>query len=144
MIRYVNASKDSSYYIGGDLYEINFDNLNLNDILEQRAEEIYEFLEHCSDYYVCYRPDNEYGQYSILSNRDIDDLFDSMAIKDGVNVIYIDKHIEVIAYYNGRSEIAYLYPILPNKARMVQDYLDEHEFDDLAQIDKFIKEFCNL
>ena len=54
------------------------------------------------------------------------------------------KHTEIIAYYNGRSEIAYLYPILPNKARMIQDYLDEHEFDDLAQIDKFIKEFCNI
>lgn len=144
MVKYIKSSSDR-YYIGGDLYDIDWESEDLDKILEARAEEIEEFIIHCADYYVAYWPKNRHRQYYIVKNTDVDDdVIEAMAIKDGINVMYTNKHLEITAYDSGYEETVYLYPVLTHNAEKALELIDDTDFSQEEQIDKFIKKFFNL
>lgn len=132
---YINANVnlDPRDYIGGRLDDYR------EDVPEERATEIYDYIANYSkNILVCYT-DRALGhnRYELWVNpefSDINDLFDSLAIKEGTDLIDHQTFLEVIAYYGGHRECVYLYPISDNKLTEIFDIVDasddmDFEFD---------------
>lgn len=136
---YINANVnlDPRDYIGGRLYDFG------DELPEGRTAEIYDYIANYSkNILVCYtdRPVG-HGRYELWVNpefSDINDLFDSLAIKEGADLIDHQTFLEVIAYYGGHREYVYLYPISDNKLTEIFDMVDASDDDTDFEFDNVI------
>lgn len=128
-------------YIGGKLFDMPDEYWEDYEAQEARAEEQNDYIYDYSDNYIIYW--NNGDAISFTSDLDISwDITDKMAIKDGIDVIAYDDHIDVIGYYNGREDVAHLYPISDDKANELIEAIDNSDFDEATTIDSVISQYA--
>lgn len=141
-------SNESGEYIGGKLYDF-IDQYGYPDESEEneelwlnRVETMDNYIKDKSDCYICYRQDGKYYQLwdgDIYS--DIYDMWDSMAIKDGADLIAYPNYLKAVGYYNMREDVVYLYPITKEKATELRDIIDDADFDESDVIENEIAQY---
>lgn len=139
---------NESEYIGGKLYDF-IDQYGYPDESEEseelwlnRVETMDNYIKDKSDCYICYRPD--YGVYQLWDGdiySDIYDMWDSMAIKDGADLIAYPNYLKAVGYYNMREDVVYLYPITKEKATELRDIIDDADFDESDVIENEIAQY---
>lgn len=108
---------------------------------ETRAEEQNDYIYDYSDNYIIYWNNGE--EISFTSDLDISwDITNKMAIKDGIDVVAYDDHIDVIGYYNGREDVAHLYPVSDDMANELIEAIDNSDFDETTTIDSIISQYA--
>lgn len=144
MKKYINATTSNGKYIGGKLYDLPDDYWEDEDAHIDRFELQNNCIEDFADYYIIYRPELESYSFSLLGVDDYlyADLTESMAIKEGVDVVSYPDHIEVIAYYGTHEEIAYLYPVSAAKAKELIALIDNSDFSESMTIENEIAQYA--
>lgn len=128
-------------YIGGKLFDMPDEYWEDYEAQETRAEGQNDYIYDYSDNYIIYWNNGE--EVSFTSDLDISwDITDKMAIKDGIDVIAYDDHIDVIGYYNGREDVAHLYPISDDMADELIETIDNSDFDDTTTIGLIIAQYA--
>ena len=128
-------------YIGGKLFDMPDEYWEDYEAQEARAEEQNDYIYDYSDNYIIYWNNGE--EISFTSDLDISwDITDKMAIKDGIDVVAYDDHIDVIGYYNGREDVAHLYPVSDDKANELIEAIDNSDFDKATTIDSVISQYA--
>jgi hypothetical protein len=146
MKRYITSSTNDSKYIGGRLYDLpdSYWDDEDGEFRTNRYEEQEQYIHNFADFYIIYRPDNDYAKFAFVGN-DITILYyltESMAIKDGIDVYATSDCIEVIAYYGSYKEVAYLYPISTEKAGELADILENAYFNESTILETEIAQYC--
>ena len=92
--------------------------------------------------YIKYAPQDSYETFSLIRGIDPSwDLWERMAIKDGVNLIDHGSYLEAIAYYGSSIEHIYLYPISQEKADELGDIIDNADFEESEVIENEIAQY---
>lgn len=149
MKRYIKLSTSSGTYIGGKLSELDYNSFESEDAYYDafwaRTETQSDYISTFADYYIIYRPDESnwtfdlsFGPTTLYAT-----LTESMSIKEGVDVIAFNDHIDVIAYYGSDEEVAHLYPISEDKANELSDILDNSDFDYSTTIEMEIAQYTH-
>jgi len=148
MIIYCNSSNSGEKYIGGKLYDFydeisEYEDLDLyNEKEEERARIIDDYILNFSEYYILYRPDNSYYTFELAYALDlVSDMWDSMDIKDGVNLINHGNYLEAIGYYNSHEDKIYLYPVSDEKATELSNLIDNADFGESYVIENEIAQY---
>lgn len=128
-------------YIGGKLFDMPDEYWEDYEAQETRAEEQNDYIYDYSDNYIIYWNNGE--EISFTSDLDISwDITNKMAIKDGIDVVAYDDHIDVIGYYNGREDVAHLYPVSDDMANELIEAIDNSDFDETTTIDSIISQYA--
>jgi len=144
MKKYIKSSESSSgRYIGGKLYDLPEEYWDNEDAQIDRYELMDKYVVDFANNYIVYQPDS-YSQFSLWrdSNGLLAEVTDRMAIKDGIDLKSYPDHIEIVAYYNSRVDIAYLYPISNEKADELADIIDNSDFDESDTIESEIAQYA--
>ena len=145
MKRYIRASAGvSGNYIGGKLYDIvdkygYFDDSDEAEAVHtKRAEDMDQYILNFADWYIFTNP--KYDNFALVHIDDyaIRDLWDCLAIKDGVDLIAYPDHLEAVGYYSGNEDIVKLYPINANKASELSKIINDADFSESIVIDNEI------
>lgn len=139
--RKITASTDKGTYIGGRLFDMPDSFWEDEDAQIARTEEQDKYIHDFAKNYIIYWNKGE----SIMFTNDLDtfyDIADRMAIKEGVDVVAYNDHIDMIGYYGRREDIAHLYPISDNKANELIDAIDNSDFDETTAIDGLISQYA--
>lgn len=148
MKRYVKSSTSNGSYIGGKLSDVDDYGLYEDDdtyyaTLTARSETQSDYIATFANNYIIYRPDDPNWTFdlSLDSVMVFWDLTESMAIKEGVDVVAYDDHIDVIAYYGSDEEVAHLYPVSDGKVRELTKLIDNSDFDYSTTIEMEIAQY---
>lgn len=150
MKRYIKSSTSNGSYIGGKLSDV--DNYDLYDDEDAynaafiaRSETQSDYIALFADNYIIYRPDDPNWNFdlSLDSVMVFWDLTESMAIKEGVDVVAYSDHIDVIAYYGSDEEVAHLYPVSDDKVRELAELIDNSDFDYSTTIEMEIAQYTH-
>lgn len=117
-------------YVGGKILESFDDDGGL-----ERSGEIFNCIySFSSNYLVCHTSiSSGHGRFELwtpVKFGDIQDLFESMAIKEGVDLIDHQTYLEVVAYYGNHKDVAYLYPISQKKIDEISQLVNDIESDE--------------
>lgn len=138
MKKYIKSSKsDSSKYIGGKLEDIVEKYGYVDDGGEaekawvDRYKAMSEFvLNRTPDSYIIYRPDSGNYTFELRGNEPglLDDVVETMSIKEGIDLIDLGYAIEVIADYGPYEDAVFLYPINDNKVGELAELIEDADF----------------
>lgn len=145
MKKYIKSSTD---YIGGKLYDVvdkygYFDDSDeAGDVHTKRAEAMDQCILDFADWYIFTNP--KYDRFELVRIDDyaISDLWESMAIKDGVDLIAYPDHLEAVGYYNGHEDIVCLYPVSEAKAEELTELIENGDFDESTIIENEIAQYA--
>lgn len=140
MKKYIKANSENGKYIGGKLYDLPDNYWEDDDLHVTRSEEQAEYVNKFANYYIIYRPNYSDDAFGLWESEPtlLYDLAESMAIKDGIDVIAYPDHIEVVAYYGSFRETAYLYPISEERADELTSLIDNSDFSESTVIENEI------
>lgn len=141
MKKYIKSSID---YIGGKLYDVvdkygYFDDSDeAEDVHTKRAEAMDQYILDFADWYIFTNP--KYDNFELIQIDDyaIRDLWEGLAIKDGVDLIAYPDHLEAVGYYNGYKDIVCLYPVSDTKAGELTELIENGDFDESTIIENEI------
>lgn len=145
MKRYIRASAGSSgKYIGGKLYDVvdkygYFDDSDEAEAVHtKRAEDMEQYILDFADWYIFTNP--KYDNFELIQIDDyaIRDLWESLAIKEGVDLIAYPDHLDVVGYYGMNEDIVKLYPIDDNKAIELSKIIEDAGFSESTVIENEI------
>lgn len=141
MKKYIKANSEDKKYIGGKLYDLPDSYWEDDEQMEARAEEqdayVYDF--NPDGHYIIYRPDSARFKFTLYGDSNIlYEVTDSMRIKDGVDVVAYNDHIDVIGYYSGAEDIVKLYPIREDIADKLGQLIDNADFSESTVIENEI------
>lgn len=144
MKRYVKSSNDSVKYIGDKLYDIvdkygYFDDSGEAEAVHtKRAEDMDQYILDFADWYIFTNP--KYDNFELVQIDDyaIRDLWEGLAIKDGVDLIAYPDYLEAIGYYSGDKDIVCLYPVSATKAGELVELINNGDFDESTIIENEI------
>ncbi len=147
MKRYVRSANSttglSGEYIGGRLYDLPdefwFDE---SSPWIKRFEDQDAYVKNFASNYVIYRPQYNSFELSTSNSDPFMELSDTMAIKDGVDVVAYPDHLEFIAYNGSQQEVAYLYPISDSKFSELWDLIDNSDFSQSITIENEIAQYA--
>lgn len=144
MKKYIKSSSGDKNYIGGKLYDLPDNYWEDDDLHITRSEEQAEYVNKFANYYIIYRPKYSYDTFGLWVSEPtlLYDLTESMAIKDGVDVIAYPDYIEVVAYNGSFRETAYLYPISEEKAAELTSLIDNSDFSESTVIENEIAQYA--
>jgi len=133
LLEYINKiQKDNNVQlIGTDIWDIDYDNIDdeeFENILEDRYNKFQEELSSLSENYAYVFSDGNI--MGITHNSDVDELVDSLAIKEGVNYYKSNFGLIVNAYYNDYSDKLYLVPISSELNKKLSNIIDNSDFDE--------------
>ena len=131
-----------SQLIGTDIYDIDYDNLDseeIEEIMNTNYEALYRELYRLSNSFVYQFSDN--GEVGLCSIRDIDGLTERLAIKDGVNCYKNTFGIVIVAYYGRTTDKLYLVPVSSELATYLAKIVDESDFDESTTLDGILSEY---
>lgn len=141
MIRVLRESFEQGEYIGGELSDI-YEQADFNteegedayyELIEERTETIDDYIQNFASNYIVYKPDSVHHKFELWSGDmylDIRDMWESMAIKEGVDLIAYPKYLKAVGYYGTYEDEVYLYPISNERAAELEDILDNADFGD--------------
>lgn len=141
MIRVLRESSEQGEYIGGKFSDI-VEQADFNteegedayyELIEERTETIDDYIQNFASNYIVYRPDSAHRKFELWSGDmylDIRDMWESMAIKEGVDLIAYPKYLKAIGYYGTYEDEVYLYPISNERAAELEDIIDNADFGD--------------
>lgn len=138
--RKITAATDKGTYIGGKLFDLPDSFWEDDDAQISRTEEQDKYIHDFAKNYIIY-----WGNGKIDFTADLDvfyDIADRMAIKEGVNVVAYDDHIDVIGYYGYHQDVAHLYPISDSMADELIDAIDNSDFDETTTIENLISQYA--
>lgn len=143
-------SNESGKYIGGKLYDltkqadfVTVDGVEaFTELIDERSVVQDNYIATFSKYYICCRPDEGYQLWTGDIYSDIHDMWDSMAIKDGADLIAYPNYLKAVGYYNMRDDVVYLYPITKEKATELRDIIDDADFDESDVIENEIAQYA--
>lgn len=155
MRKYIKANQGNGKYIGMELYKFydklesyendeNYDEIE-QEMLEDRAEEQDNYIIDFSEYYIVYKNNHNEDVFSLFESDDYDKLqyiIETMAIKDGIDVVAYTDHIEIIAYYSGNIEKAYLYPISHKTFSKFEKIVYNSDFDESSVLSGIISQYA--
>ena len=147
MKRYVRSSNDSVKYIGDKLYDVvdkygYFDDSGEAEAVHsKRAEDMDQYILDFADWYIFTNPKYDNFELVQIDYYAIRDLWEGLAIKDGVDLIAYPDHLEVVGYYNGSEDIVKLYPISANKAIELSKIIEDADFSESIVIDNEIAQY---
>ena len=129
----------------GNIFDILSSNLSLEDeqeLLQERSERMDKRVCEKSNYYIAHFPERSVeNRWELVSSYEYSNLFEKMAIKEGVNMYEIVNGFRFIAYYGSYNETFNLYPIADEKARELQNIIDNAELDSSIVIDAEIAQY---
>jgi hypothetical protein len=113
---YIHSSVelDPQEFIGGRVADFS------EELPITRAGDIFNYIyQYGRNYLVCYTFISlGHGRYELWQSpdfRDVSGLFESLSIKEGVDLIDHQTYLEVVAYYGTNRQYVYLYPISESK-----------------------------
>ena len=113
-----------------------------DDVLIERAEQMDKIVMERSNYYIAHFPERSVeNRWELVSSYEYSQLFDGMAIKEGVDMYEIVNGFRFIAYYGSWRETLNLYPITDEKAKELQNIIDNTELDSSIVIDAEIAQY---
>ena len=144
MKRYVKSSNDSVKYIGDKLYDVvdkygYFDDSDEAEAVHtKRAEDMDQYILDFADWYIFTNP--KYDNFELIQIDDyaISNLWDGLAIKDGVDLSAYPDHLEAVGYYNGDKDIVCLYPVSDTRAGELTELIENGDFDESTIIENEI------
>ena len=148
MKRYIGASAGvSGKYIGGKLYDVvdkygYFDDSDEAEAVHsKRAEDMDQYILDFADWYIFTNP--KYDNFELIQIDDyaISNMWEGLAIKDGVDLIAYPDHLEAVGYYNGDEDIVCLYPVSDTKAGELTELIENGDFDESTIIDNEIAQY---
>ena len=128
----------------GDIFDILSSNLSWKDeeeLLQERTRRMDRKIAK-SNFYIAHFPKREVeSRWELIHAYEYGVLFDGMAIKEGVNMYEIENGFRFIAYYGSYKETLNLYPIADEKAKELQNIIDNAELDSSIVIDTEIAQY---
>ena len=136
-------------YIGGKLSDISeqadFETEEGEDayfeLIEERAETINDYILDFSSYYIRYSPDNSYSKFELCTNDYAVEVWEILAIKEGVDLIAYPNYLKAVGYYGRREDVVYLYPISEEKADELSEIIDNADFGESDVIETEIAQY---
>ena len=148
MKKYIKSSKsDSGKYIGGKLEDIvdKYGYPGDSDETEQIWENRYEAQDRCvnkltTGYLIIYRPGSDSYKFQLSDNYEglLNEISQTMAIKEGIDVVDLGNAVKLIGYYGLHEDTIYLYPININKSIELGNLIDTGDFDESTIIENEI------
>ena len=130
----------------GDIFDIlsaDLSSLEEEKLLVERISRMDSVIIKKSNYYIAHFPERSVeNRWELVSSYEYSELFEKMAIKEGVNMYEIVNGFRFIAYYGSYSETLNLYPISDEKAKELQNIIDNAELDSSIVIDAEIAQYC--
>lgn len=127
-----------SKIIGRDIYDIDYDNEDGNEIMEDNYYDFYREIYKSGKYYLyIYSDNNELG---ICTDNEIDGLIEKLAIKDGVNCYKNVFGFTVVAYFGGHKDKLYLVPITDSLYDYLASTVEESDFSESDTIDGLLSQ----
>lgn len=147
-----SSDSNTGEYIGGKLSDIqkqaDFETEEGEDayykLIEERTKPIDNYIVDFSSYYICYRPDDYYYKFELWSGDiygHVLDMWEGMAIKEGVDLIAYPNYLKAVGYYGTREDVVYLYPISEEKADELSEIIDNADFDESEVIETEIAQY---
>ena len=143
------SMSNTGEYIGGKLFDFveqygyPDDTDESEEAWIKRAETMDNYIVDFSSNYIVYKPDS-YNKFELWSS-DIDyythEMWEGLAIKEGVDLIAFPLYLEAIGYYGRGEDVVYLYPISNEKADELSEIIDNADFDESDVIENEIAQY---
>lgn len=144
---YIKSDGVSKNYIGGRLFDI-VDAYGYYDESEEseevhtlRAEEMDNYILDFADYYICTNPKHTFFNIWKTDYTFIKELWESLAVKEGVDLIAYPDHLEAIGYYGNSQDIICLYPISETQVKELSQIIDNSDFEETDVIENEIAQY---
>lgn len=136
-------------YIGGKLsdfveqYGYPDDTDESEEAWVKRSQIIDNYIVDFSSNYIVYKSDS-YNKFELWSSDIygyVMDMWEGMAIKEGVDLIAYPNYLKAVGYYGRSEDVVYLYPISEEKADELSEIIDNADFAESDVIENEIAQY---
>ena len=112
-------------------------------LLVERARKMDNIVAERSKYYIAHFPKRDVmeDRWQLIVANDCDELFQGMAIKEGINMYETENGFKFVAYDGSYHESLFLYPIDTDKARELNVLIYNSDFPESVVIDAEIAQY---
>ena len=141
------SMSNTGEYIGGKLFDFveqyGYPDDTNEELWVDRAETMDNYIVDFSSNYIVYTPDS-YNKFELWSSDIygyVLDMWEGLAIKEGVDLIAYPNYLKAIGYYGRSEDVVYLYPISEEKADELSEIIDNADFDESDVIENEIAQY---